>query len=99
MGGGIEAPWDGAAVKAWRLARGLTRQQAAALFGVGPRGLDRVEAGAHQPSPQMRLLARYFDRFGPLDPLPAATPQGLRRLLEMEAGHDGAGPAGGAAPL
>jgi transcriptional regulator with XRE-family HTH domain len=45
-------------VKEWRKARKLTQEQAAYLLGIGPRHVQRIEAGTRRLTPTLeRLLA------------------------------------------
>ena len=45
-------------VKAWRKKRKLTQEQAAHALGIGPRHIQRIEAGTRRLTPTLkRLLA------------------------------------------
>ncbi len=48
---------DGAAFRAWRRARGMTQEQAAAELSIGTRMIGYYEAGTH-PIPRYITLAR-----------------------------------------
>lgn len=43
-------------LKAWRLARNLTQEQAAERLGIGARHVQRIEAGTRRLTPTLERL-------------------------------------------
>lgn len=49
-------------IKAWRIARGITQEQAASLLAISSRHYQRIEAGHRQVTPMVDRLLRFIQR-------------------------------------
>jgi transcriptional regulator with XRE-family HTH domain len=43
-------------LKQWRIAKGLTQEKAADKLGIGPRHIQRIEAGTRRLTPTLERL-------------------------------------------
>jgi DNA-binding transcriptional regulator YiaG len=60
--GGNQEHYSNIDIKAWRIARGITQEQAASLLAISSRHYQRIEAGHSQVTPMVDRLLRFIQR-------------------------------------